>query len=357
MQVSKRIKKLDKKTPFKTAIMGGSFNPFHLAHLNSLLTVREQFEMDQVLLLPSFKTPLKSQEEELEPHHRLDMLIKAVKKYPFIKVDRQEIDRKGLSYTYKSIQELSKKRKTNEELFFIMGLDQFYSFDQWKNYQKILEKAHLIVTSRPGFSFPESPSDLPKGLKPLIKIQRPLGLELSLLPFKNSKPGHPSKIYFCSLKDMDISSFYIRSQIQQNKEMSHLLPSEVDQYIQSHQIYKKENLIDKESRELIDLAVKVLKQKKAYEVKTYDLRSKPLPFSFAVIAICNNVRQTKALADHLQKNIRRSLKLSPLNEEGRDLSRWVVLDYGECLFHVFDDYTSRFYKLEELWKSCLMKEE
>ena len=138
---------------FKTAVMGGSFNPFHLAHLNSLLTVRETFKMDQILLIPSFKTPLKSPEEELEPSHRLEMLVKSVKKYPFIKVDTQEIERKGLSYTYKTVQELYKKRQANEELFFIMGLDQFYAFDQWKHYQKILEKVNLIVTSRPGVFF------------------------------------------------------------------------------------------------------------------------------------------------------------------------------------------------------------
>ena len=342
---------------FKTAVMGGSFNPFHLAHLNSLLTVRETFKMDQILLIPSFKTPLKSPEEELEPNHRLEMLVKSVKKYPFIKIDKQEIERKGLSYTYKTVQELYKKRRANEELFFIMGLDQFYAFDQWKHYQKILEKVNLVVTSRPGFSFPEGPADLPKGLKALVKSKKPFGLELKLVAFKDlkSKEESPYKIYFCALKDKDISSFYIRSQIKKNKEVSQLLPKEVDRYIHNHQIYKKQKPIDKESRQLIDLAVKELKQKKAYEVKTYDLRSKPLPFSFAVIAISSNIRQTKALADSLQKQIKKTLKLKPLNEEGRELSRWIVLDYGECLFHIFDDYTSRFYKLEELWEPYLIK--
>ena len=217
-----------------------------------------------------------------------------------------------------------------------------------------------------GFSFPEGPADLPRGLKTLVKSKKPFGLELKLVPFKDLKSGiskteknlqreHSYKIYFCALKDKDISSFYIRSQVKKNKDISQLLPKEVDRYIHNHQIYKKQKPIDKQQQELIDLAIKELKQKKAYEVKTYDLRSKPLPFSFAVIAISSNIRQTKALADSLQKQIKKTLKLKPLNEEGRELSRWVVLDYGECLFHIFDDYTSRFYKLEELWEPHLIK--
>ena len=315
--------------------------------------------MDRILLVPSFKTPLKKEEDETDPQSRVEMLLKVVKKYPFMELDQQEILRKGLSYTYKTIQELSKQR-VDEELFFIMGLDQFYFFDQWKNYEKILEKAHLIVTSRPGFSFPKSLADLPKGLQPLVKQKKSFGLELNLL----QRPGFQkkaqaeksvvSKIYFCPLKDMDISSFYIRSGIKQSKDVSHLLLKELNQYIIKNKLYKKESFIGKEARSLIQPALKELKKKKAYDVKTYDLRSKPLPFSFAVIAISSNVRQTKTLADHLKKTIKKNLGLIPLNEEGREESRWIVLDYGDCIFHIFYDYTGRFYNLEALWESCLI---
>ena len=114
--------------PIKTAIMGGSFDPFHLAHLNSLLTVKEKFQIDQILLIPSFKTPLKNKDTSSAALHRLNMLEKMAEPYPFIKIDRQEISRKGLSYTCKTIKELYKKRQ-KEELFFIMGLDQFSIFD------------------------------------------------------------------------------------------------------------------------------------------------------------------------------------------------------------------------------------
>ena len=51
-------------------------------------------------------------------------------------VDDQEIKRGGKSYTYETVKEPCQKKK---EFYFIMGLDQFYKFHQWKNFKDILE--------------------------------------------------------------------------------------------------------------------------------------------------------------------------------------------------------------------------
>ena len=142
-----------KNLKIKTGVMGGSFNPFHLAHLNSLLTVRELFALENIILIPSFQTPLKERAEEIKPFHRLEMLKLVLNSYPFMTVDDQEILRKGLSYTHRSISQLFKK-SDKEELFFIMGLDQFYIFDRWKNFKEILKKnkSDSDQPSRAGFS-------------------------------------------------------------------------------------------------------------------------------------------------------------------------------------------------------------
>ena len=154
----------------KTGVIGGSFNPFHLGHLNSFITVREKFALDRIIVIPSFQTPLK-EESGASPVHRREMLKKSLSSYPFVKLDDQEIRRKGISYTYQTITQLLKDRD-KEDLFFIMGLDQFFLFDLWKNFTEILEKTNLIVTSRLGLSFPKKPLDFPKGLRPLIKSRQ-----------------------------------------------------------------------------------------------------------------------------------------------------------------------------------------
>ena len=335
--------------PFKTAIMGGGFDPFHLAHLNSLLTVKEKFQIDQILLIPSFKTPLKKRDTSGTAFHRLNMLEKMAELYSFIQIDKQEISRKGWSYTYKTIQELSKERK-DEELFFIMGLDQFSIFEQWKNYDELLKKSHLIVTSRPGLKFPKRRSDFPKTLQSFVKSSY---LKEGLLNGvkKISYEGEYKNIFFLPLKDMDISSSDIRQRVRNNNMISHLLPQEVDSYIKQNQLYLAEEEEERNSKKWIDFIIEELEAKKAYNIECYDLRSKSIPFSFGLIASASNMRQTKSLAQNLKKKIRENFQLKPLSEEGGEASRWIVLDYGDLVVHLFYDYTRRFYNLEELWES------
>ena len=337
--------------------MGGSFDPFHLAHLNSLQTVREKFNLDHVILIPSFKTPLKHETKEVNPFHRLEMLKRIAKNYPFMFVDDQEIIRKGVSYTYKTINEMLKKRK-QEELFFIMGLDQFYIFDQWKNYERVLQKTNLIVTSRPGASFPKKPSDLPQDLRRLVKFKK--SDTVILKPIKNlskQKTLEGKTIYFCELKDMDISSSDVKRRLTEGKEFSHLLPKEVDLYIKENKLYTHQAKAPDHTQSLMKFSVQELKKKKAYDIKLYNLKDKPLPFSFAIVAIASNTRQTVAIANHLKKTIKERFDLQPWSEEGKESAKWIVLDYGDLVFHIFYDYTRKFYKLEELWESYLIEKE
>jgi len=328
-----------KNLKVKTGVMGGGFNPFHLAHLNSLLTVRERFDLESIIVIPSFQTPLKK-EETAGSEHRFKMLKNALSSYSFLKVDDQEIRRKGVSYTHRTITQLSKKKNIGD-LFFVMGLDQFYIFDRWKNFENILKKTNLIITSRPGISFPKKTTKFPDGLKPFI--QKKLLKEISLAISEK-------KIYFCPLKDMDISSSDIRQRLKEGKEVSHLLPKAVDSYIKDNKLYIGKEKRENQTQKLMDFSIKELSQKKAYDIKSFDLQSKPLPFSFGLIASCSNTRQTKALAAHIKRQIKKSFGLKPMSEEGHNESRWIVLDYGDLVIHIFYDYTKRIYKLDELWE-------
>ena len=357
MTIKKQKNKLQKsirEKKVKTAVMGGSFDPFHLAHLNSLLTVKEQFNLKHIILIPSFKTPLKHDKiKEINPFHRLKMLKQAVKKYPFMTVDDQEILRKGVSYTHRTVNELVKKRK-QEELFFIIGLDQFYIFDQWKNYEKILQKINLIVTSRPGILFPKKLSVFPQGLKNIIK--KKTSNQALLKPIKDSSKNssqNTKSIHFCLLKDMDISSSDIRHRLFEKREFSHLVPKEVDLYIRENNLYTDQAKAPDHTQALIEFSIKELQKKKAYDIKLYDLRNKPLPFSFGLIAVADNTRQTLAVANHLKKKIKEKFEINPLSEEGKKSAKWIALDYEDLVLHIFYDYTRKLYNLEGLWEPCL----
>ena len=324
----------------KIGVMGGSFNPFHFAHLNSLLTVREIFGLKLILVIPSFQTPLK-RGVKTSPFHRLEMLQRALNPYSFLELDDQEVSRKGVSYTYDTIKVLLKKRNA-EELFLIMGVDQFHIFDRWKNFKEILKTANLIVTSRPGMPFPKKKSEFPSGVQPFIEKRL-----LTKVNLKISK----KKIYFCELKDMDIASSYIRKRLKEKKEVNHLIPQTVDIYIKENKLYQGNSSRNFHIRELIDLTLEELKQRKAYDIKCFEFEKGTFPFSFGLIACGANTRQTKALAFYVKKSIKKKFHLDPINEEGYSESCWIVLDYNDLVIHIFYDYTRKFYKLDELWES------
>ena len=152
----------------KIGIFGGSFNPPHNGHVNSLTTVQKKMGFDQILIIPNSQNPLKIQTEAPAPEHRIEMAKLAFSTYgKAFQIDERELKRGGKSYTIDTIKEL---RKTIEakDLFLIIGADNFENFSEWKDYKKILEEANLVVTTRPGYQIPESENEWPDYLNGLV---------------------------------------------------------------------------------------------------------------------------------------------------------------------------------------------
>jgi ribosome-associated protein len=72
-------------------------------------------------------------------------------------------------------------------------------------------------------------------------------------------------------------------------------------------------------------------------------------FDYFVIATGSSRRQLQAMADEIEQKLRTELNDRRMNLDGADDSRWVVLDYGTAVVHLFDDETRKFYSLEALW--------
>ena len=110
-----------------------------------------------------------------------------------------------------------------------------------------------------------------------------------------------------------------------------------------------------ELQKLIHFCIEVLEDKKAFDIGSFDLREKSLPFSWGLIASATNTRQTQALAKHVKKELKKKFNLNPLHEEGWEEKKWIVFDYGDLVLHIFYDYTKRIYKLDEIWSGSLKK--
>ena len=83
-----------------------------------------------------------------------------------------------------------------------------------------------------------------------------------------------------------------------------------------------------------------------------DLRSIASFTEFFVICSAANQRQVQAISDEISEQLKKQLKQSPVRIEGYASAEWVLLDYGDFVFHIFDKDARDFYDLERLWRDA-----
>jgi ribosome-associated protein len=104
--------------------------------------------------------------------------------------------------------------------------------------------------------------------------------------------------------------------------------------------------------ERVRLALHAAGEKKAHDLVVLDLREVASFTDYFVIASGTNVRQVQAVADEVQEQLRKHLGVKPARVEGYNSAEWVLLDYGDFIFHVFEEKSRRFYDLERLWRDA-----
>lgn len=324
----------------RVGIFGGSFNPPHMGHLNSLNTVLKKAGLDQIRVVPAAQNPLKLPIEGPSPEDRLEMTRKALESYgaAFV-VDEQEIQRGGLSYTIDTVLNI-RKEVSAEDLYLIIGLDQLESFDEWHKAKEILKETNLIVTSRPGFQFPSSEAELPAVLSGLVEE-----FDFNFIELKSGR-----SIQFLKLQDVEVSATELRKWLRTGKNVSKYIPLSVESYIREKGLYK--NLGDRigDYQKFTQFCAQTLYDKKGINIKGFDLRKLSAPSEFTLIASGTSTRHTSALGENIIRAVKEEYNVHPQSIEGIDEGRWVVLDYGSLIVHLFYDFVRQEYSLENLWK-------
>ncbi|MES2768484.1 MAG: nicotinate (nicotinamide) nucleotide adenylyltransferase [Bdellovibrionota bacterium] len=325
----------------KIGIFGGSFNPIHAGHLNSLRYVMKKNKLSKVFLVPNNKNPLREASEDMPSgDHRVNMIKLALKDEKNVSVDEQEVNRGGTSYTIETIR-FYESKYGSENIFFIMGADSFESFDQWKNYEDILKASNLIVTTRPHSELPFEVEDFPKGLQPLVKNFEPNGV---------AKLKSGRQIIYTQLEDLDVSATQIRKRFKLRRSVDSFLNFEVEQYIKEHDLYAPLDKKIPDFEEFTKLCAQVLFDKKAIAVRGFDLRKMNAPSEYSLVCSGTSTKQTVSLANSLVRYVKEEYNVLPISLEGLDEGRWVLVDYGALIVHVFYDYVRNEYRLEELWR-------
>ena len=99
----------------------------------------------------------------------------------------------------------------------------------------------------------------------------------------------------------------------------------------------------------VRIAAMAALDKKATDLTVLSVGALTSIADYFILASVTNERQAVAIADNIQEQLREKEKVKPLLVEGTSPGRWILLDYGDFIVHIFTEDTRRFYGLERLW--------
>ncbi len=195
-------------------LIGGSFNPIHIAHLIIADRFVDQMHLDQCVFVPVNKPPFKAESTILAPSaDRLAMVRLATVQHAKFSVSDVEIKRGGVSYTIDTIRHFA-EHNPGAAISILIGSDQAIEFVRWHHWKDILRESQLCIVRRPFLLTPEMEERITSTLtivnKPPIWITAPL---------------------------LEISSTDIRHRVSEGKSINYLTVKAIRDYIAEHHLY------------------------------------------------------------------------------------------------------------------------
>lgn len=197
----------------RTGIFGGSFNPIHNGHISLARQLKEKAGLDEVWLMVSPQNPLKQSTDLLDDEKRLQMARLALDGVEGIVVSDYEMHLPKPSYTWNTLQSLSKDYP-DREFVLLIGGDNWARLDKWYHNEDILANYHIVVYPRRGNETEdqkEAITGVPKG------------------------EGKGYSIVDCDF--IDLSSTEIRERIKAGRGIRRMVPKAVADLIQKEKLY------------------------------------------------------------------------------------------------------------------------
>ncbi|CAM3455464.1 nicotinate-nucleotide adenylyltransferase [Bordetella flabilis] len=129
----------------RIGLLGGSFDPIHVAHVALARTALHALGLDEVQLIPA-ASPWQRGPLRATPAQRCEMIRLAIAQVPGLALNTIEIDRGGPTYTVDTIRSLPADRR----YVWLLGTDQLANFCTWREWQAIADAVDLAVATRPG---------------------------------------------------------------------------------------------------------------------------------------------------------------------------------------------------------------
>ncbi|MFV0558119.1 MAG: nicotinate-nucleotide adenylyltransferase [Enterococcus sp.] len=182
-------------------LLGGNFNPIHYTHLIMADQVGQALGLDRVDLMPEYLPPHVDTKTTIPAKHRLKMLELAIQDNDLLGIETCELERKGKSFTFETMQALTQKYP-DTDYYFIIGGDMVDYLPKWHKIEELLQLVTFVGIKRPEF--------------PVVS---------------------PYPILWVDAPVSDVSSSMIRNKINQGCSVNYLLPKAVQEYIFNEGLY------------------------------------------------------------------------------------------------------------------------
>ena len=213
----------------KIGLMGGTFNPVHLAHLRIAEEARDLCGLDKVVFIPAADPPHKPLAGDVPFRQRYEMVRLAIAGNPAFELSDIEEQRPGKSYSIDTIAAF-RREHPEDQLFFIIGSDSFLEIGLWHRYVEIFRSCNLIVVERPGYPVNDPISALPVAIRGEVRYTRDL---------HRLEHAAGTTVKFLSGCPLEVSSSEIRRLAAAGHSITYLVPPEVEAYIKEQRIYSE----------------------------------------------------------------------------------------------------------------------
>ena len=199
----------------------GSFDPVHNAHIDIPLKIKNHFELDKIIYVPTGTSPV-GKAFKANESDRLKMLENVTAQDESLSIDDYELKSSDISYSFNTLKYFEELYPQNK-LRLIIGEDNFMSFTKWYKYQEIMKIVNIIVLVRDNILRCDNMED--------IKIL----FEENINLFNKAKYG---KIYFSEKHKSIISSTMVRDHVRRNESIINYVSNENNKYILNKGLYR-----------------------------------------------------------------------------------------------------------------------
>ena len=198
----------------RIGIFGGTFDPPHNGHRKYALEAIDKFQLDMLLVVPTYAAPHKFHKGTADSTDRMAMTQLLFGDDSRVNVSDIEIQRQGKSYTVDTVKQL-REEYPDDELIFLMGSDMLLSFHRWREPEEIIKYVRIGAVTR------------------CDEIEKD---ELEQYVSRYF-PDDTDRFVICDFEPIELSSTEVRLAVQEGRDISEMVQPQVEEYIKEKELY------------------------------------------------------------------------------------------------------------------------